>query len=302
MTQPHRPGGIPVLLLLVLALAACQGTVPEVPSPDADSTDSSGAATLPAAGETPAATAAGDDLLAPGSLTMDPGSLAAAVHVDSRPGTPYTDAPAFGGAAPAHLALTFDQDALSDSPLSRQLRVYPVEAWRDLFQAHNPDLIDERVEGLARLIADRPTDLAGPRTGQNEIPVLPIIGASQVMVAQPRVLDFAGGSGVAFVTTYAQDPQPLTNDNLFYTFQGLTADGDTWISLFYPVRAAGLPASFADSPAAADPQTFMNGFTAYLGDATSALNLLQADQFTPDLEQLDAMVRSISWTATTPAP
>lgn len=301
MTQPLRPGGFCVLLV-ALVLTACQGTAPEAPTPTSDRTEAGGVDLPPAAGETHGSPPVEDGLSALEGLSVDPGSLAAAVHIVSRPGTPYSDAPAFGGAAPAHLALTFDQETLSDSPLARQLRAYPVEAWRALFQAHDPDLIDERIDRLTRLIADRPTDLAGPRTGQNEIPVLPIIGASQVMVAQPRVLDFAGGSGVAFVTTYAQDPQPLTNDNLFYTFQGLTADGRTWISLFYPVRAAGLPASFADSPAAADPQTFMNGFLAYLGQATKELDALKPEQFRPDLGQLDALVRTIALPAAYDAP
>lgn len=301
MTQPLRPSGFSVPLLL-LVLAACQGTASRTPAPLSDGTGAVDGSTPLAAAETPATQPAEDGAQAPAGLSVDPGSLATRVEVISQPGTPYSDAPAFGGAAPAHLALTFDQDPLSDSPLARQLRAYPVDAWRELFQAHDPALIDERIEGLKRLIADRPTNLAGPRSGQNEIPVLPIIGASQVMVAQPRVLDFAGGSGIAFVTTYAQDPQPLTNDNLFYTFQGLTADGRTWISLFYPVRAEGLPASFADSPAAADPQTFMTGFPAYLDQATKDLDALKPDQFSPDLGQLDALVKSIALPAASDAP
>ena len=55
-----------------------------------------------------------------------------------------------------------------------------------------------------------------------------------------RYLDFPS-DGVRFITRYAQDVSPVTNQSVFFTFQGLTSDGQHYVSLFWPVDTSSLP-------------------------------------------------------------
>ena len=83
---------------------------------------------------------------------------------------------------------------------------------------------------------------------KGEIPILPPADAGQILKARVKLLRFHGGKGFAFLTTYAQDINPVVNDALFYTFQGLTDDGRYWVAVYYPVAASVLPKSVRESP------------------------------------------------------
>jgi hypothetical protein len=176
---------------------------------------------------------------------------------------------------PDYLRYRFGDDPAIEfsGPAQRQLLVYPVDAFRALFEGEQLERFDADQQTLINLVSERPLTLTDVLTG--EIPVLPSLGAAQVLRAQTNYLDPVSGAGVRFVTFYAQDASPITNDGLFYTYQGLTSDGRYRISLFYPIEAK-------DIPGVASPEET----TAYLDGLTSA-------DFTPSLDELDAMVRSL---------
>jgi hypothetical protein len=87
---------------------------------------------------------------------------------------------------------------------------------------------------------------------------------------------FKQGKGIAYVTCYAQDEAPINNGDFFYTYQGITDDQKYYVSLFVPVKAKGFP---KDCPAK---------------KAKSVLSGIPASNFTPDLDQIDKVVQSIS--------
>ncbi len=225
------------------------------------------------------------------TLTVPP-TIAQSTAAKVEAAVPRTDAPAFGGAAPAHVVVSFDSDALTGSPRERQVRVYPVDGLR----AIDP-LVGQEIDKLKELLAKKPETIEG------DVPLLPVQGAAQVFHSQVKFVDFASGSGVRYITAYAQDVTPITNENAFYTFQGLTSDGKYYIAAFYPISSTALPNTFNDSPAAQDLQEFSKPekYKKYLAEASAGLNSLPADQFAPDLSQLDAMVQSLSATPTLPA-
>jgi hypothetical protein len=100
------------------------------------------------------------------------------------------------------------------------------------------------------------------------IPFLPLLNAAQDLQAQVTYLDFDGGSGVRFITHYGQEPRPYVNDELLYTFQGLSADGRYYVSVTFPINAAILPASFSDSPVTDDFEAFARNLAAYQAETT----------------------------------
>ena len=220
-----------------------------------------------------------------------PATIAQSIAAKIQAAVPRTDGLAFGGAAPTHVLVTFDGDQLTGSPRERQVRVYPVEGLR----AIDP-IVAKEIDKLKVLLAKKPETIEG------ELPLLPFQPSSQVFHAQVKYVDFAGGSGVRYITGYSHDVTPITNEMVFYTFQGLTSDGKYYISAFYPIRSTALPNTFDESPAKQNPEIFNDAkkFEKYLADAAAGLNSLPTDQFAPDLSQLDTMLQSLSATPALP--
>ena len=76
------------------------------------------------------------------------------------------------------------------------------------------------IDGLRSMLETRSSIPDGP------LPLLPLINASQVFHAQEEYLDFQNGGGIRYISHYSQDMSPVTNQNIFNTFQGLTRDGE----------------------------------------------------------------------------
>jgi len=174
---------------------------------------------------------------------------------------------------PEHLRFAFGNDRLSRIVRyrDRQLLLYPINAYRELFRKApwEQAKFDKKIKLLKKLIASSPESVT------EVIPVLPPVEDLQLFWSQIRYLDFAGGAGVRFVTRYSMEASPTTNEHIFYTFQGLTSDGRYYISAFYPISAKGLPE------------------TKVVEATVNFLNRLASADFTPDLDKMDDMVKSL---------
>jgi hypothetical protein len=175
--------------------------------------------------------------------------------------------------APKHLRFAFDNDRLSKFVhyRDRQLLLYPIDAYRELLRNAPMEQakFDKEITALKKLIAKSSEGI------NNMIPVLPPVETIQLFCSQVRYLDFAGGAGVRFITRYTMAASPTTNENIFYTFQGLTSDGKYYISAFYPITAKGLPETAATLA------------------TLNYLNRLSSADFTPDLARMDDMIKSL---------
>jgi hypothetical protein len=133
---------------------------------------------------------------------------------------------------------------------------------------------------------------SGMTLNQINIPTYPPINAAQMFVVQPTYLDFASGSGVRFVTYYAQDASPITNQYLIYQFQGLSADGRYLVAGQFPVSTSILPDSFEVTPDF-DYESFIESYETYMEETVAALDDVPEDEFVPPLPLLDSLVASI---------
>jgi heat shock protein HslJ len=213
-----------------------------------------------------------------------------ATQVALLPGVPYQpNTPPDINGLPPHLLMTFDNQPVTPdyfNPNEPQARLFPVPAYLDMYAQAGDPYVAERIQQLSQLIAEKPAVSTPP------LPVLPGINAAQTLVAQVQYLDFTGGSGVAFLAYYTQDASPLTNQSLLYFFQGLTTDGNWYVSMAFPIDSAVLPDTAADVPADAVHQATEDN-AAYLQEVTQALNEAAPGDFTPPLDQLNAMAASI---------
>lgn len=89
------------------------------------------------------------------------------------------------------------------------------------------------------------------------LPFLPTFNAGQVFHSNERPFAFQNGTGIRFLTQYAQAPYPVNNFSLFYTFQGLTNDGKYYVAAILPINAAFLsPDGNPDTPLPVDGVPF----------------------------------------------
>jgi hypothetical protein len=95
--------------------------------------------------------------------------------------------------------------------------------------------------------------------------------------------------GLFLFSALAQAANPVTNQELIYTFQGLSEDGAYFIAAVLPVAYPDLPANV--EAASAD---FADDYEAYLAGVVEMLNQADPASFTPNLTALDEMMTSMT--------
>ena len=182
---------------------------------------------------------------------------------------------------PQHREITLAGYPVEGSAQAARVLVYPVEE----FAATNAEAAS-RIETLRQLLQ---TQAVEPGV---KLPFLPLVNAGGTLQARVKSLTFAGGQGVRYLTQLGQGPEPINNQGLFYTFQGLTDDGAHYVAAILPVTHAALPGSVASVPEA-ERQAQLEIIGQYVADTTAMLEAQADDSFTPSLAQLDALVQSI---------
>lgn len=191
-----------------------------------------------------------------------------------------------GGPRPAHTLIEFYD--------SEQFTFGALYAFQTADFASYPDFAAE-LTALQTILRERP-DLTAFATGSARadaptLPYLPTPAAEQIVRAQPIYLDNGVVSGIRYLTVYAQDVSLISGDRIEYTFQGISADGGTYIAINLRVNASVLPI--------APPETIDFGgispedFEAYLTQEAALLNDAPASSFTPALDLLDSIALSL---------
>lgn len=252
-----RPAALALLLCaaLTLLLAACQPAVPPTAQPEQP--------TLPTA-------------LTGKHVSLDLAGIATGQTVETIPAVPASDDRPYWEVAPEHLRLTLEGYPVSNHLMKAQIFIYPVEKLSEFNPAAG------QIEGAL-------TALLSKREEADVMPFLPVFNAAQMMHAQVQYLDFKNGSGVRYLTQFAQGIVPVNSYEMIYTFQGLTADGKFYVAVILPVTHPGLPAD--DQISADDPR--LADFPAYVNETAAWLQEQPAASFAPDLAVLDALIASI---------
>jgi hypothetical protein len=191
-------------------------------------------------------------------------------------------------AYPTHLKFYFN-DFISISPSQSgwkpHLRIYPVNDYRSIYGAdplqQATASINNIIDRLQVILVDRPS------TFEDDIPFLPPQHNAQIFKAQIKYLDFKNGSGIRFITQHALGG-PISNQFIFYSFQGLTSDGQYYVALFYPVSTQIL----ANMDNGSSFNTLAD-FQSHVQETTQRLNALSANNFTPNLRLLDEVTQSL---------
>jgi hypothetical protein len=213
----------------------------------------------------------------PADITLDYTAAAQNVTIETVPAQPASADGPYWEAAPQYRLVTLQGYPVASHALKPQIFIYPVS---ELAAAN---------ENAGKVTAELQTLLQSRQAG-DRLPFLPLVNAAQMMHVQMQYLDSENGQGVRYLTQFSQGLNPINNSELIYTFQGLTSDGKYYIAAVLPVTYPELPASNAPDD---QPAGMLDDYPAYIANTVSLLDQQTANSFTPDLDQLDALIRSL---------
>lgn len=171
-----------------------------------------------------------------------------------------------------------------------QILVYPV----DSMQEFGYDFIGQ-LNALETLLQERPDLSTYVGVSEIRLPFLPWINSGQMLRSHPQYVEIAGvGSGIRYVTRHSQEADHLTDKQIFYTFQGIIADGAYYVSAILPVKTGVLPEEVDTSNI--DWDKFAANYSEhYLPQVFALINNLPDGAFYPSLYTLDSLIQSITF-------
>ena len=166
---------------------------------------------------------------------------------------------------------------------------------------------DEEVRVLKALIKTKPPQanigrfLAKARGKQGcraAMPFLPMWEGCQALVGQVRYVNFKNGRGVSFLTQWDGETTQVTNEGLNYAFQGITDDGQYYVSAAFSVTAPFLPTGDEPEVLAWNTKNYLLSHSSmkyqdYLRPVLGKLNAMPRKEFQPDLGLLDQLIQSL---------
>ena len=206
-----------------------------------------------------------------------------------------------GEYGPAHIAFSFIKGKEGDTFLNPdyypQLIIYKT----DDIAAYKDEFYTKALQDLNGLIeaggaGDFSTYEQVPADDANvTLPHLPPIPAGQTIRAQAEYLPITDGMGIRYLTSYASDVSPLTDDRIIYTYQGATSQfkGDKpgyYIAFTYPIKTGVLP---TEIPTDFDYNAFSNNYIKEMNAAIQKINTADPNTFNPTLSKLDELIKSI---------
>lgn len=279
-----------LLCLLAVPALACNVLLPATPKGEAPPPTQEIFIPMTQAAQTTAAPTAGqsfDVTVYPLTFALPP-ELAGGASGSQIPPASGEDVP-YWELTPGHTQIKLDGYLLQGKFHEPQIFVYPAQGYADLFPGAS-----ESIDRL-RNVMNAPGSISA-----DQLPAVPFFNAAQVFASNIQTISFQSGSGVRFLTEYAQNVAPINNHDLVYHFQGLTGDGAYYILAILPIANpvlaeagdfdAGAPAGGIAFPDINDPNA---DYQAYYASVTDLLNAAPPDAFTPTLSQLDALIQSM---------
>jgi hypothetical protein len=211
-----------------------------------------------------------------------PGALFGVPVLEQKKGSAETE---MGGPYPDYKLVSFDSFFLSSSFFSPYMLIYPAYDYRDM-----NDYASETIELMLTMLTD-----SQKITNAKELPYIPPVNAAQVFHSNVAVIEFKNGKGLRYITTYHQNYSPITNQELEYTFQGLTTDGRYFVSISFPAYHSGLPANYEvfKNSFKEDAQELKNDYQGYVAKIARKLDQSAQNEFNPPLQVLDEMIKSM---------
>ena len=172
--------------------------------------------------------------------------------------------PGWPGSVPEYYRFDLQGYPLAQPWIQPQVLVYPIHS----YAAVNPPagMIAGKLDSQLRVV----------EMAVDSEPFLPMWNAAQVFFARPEIKTFENGKGIRYLSCYAQAFMRIDEHCLFYTYQGLSADGNYYISAIFPVDLPALHTQEADNQWSA-VQTDATRYQQYVNETRQILGSAQAE-------------------------
>jgi hypothetical protein len=165
------------------------------------------------------------------------------------------------------------------------IRVYGIDA----LSIHEPLLAE--VDHLKTLLAEKPelSDFESPDA--ERFPFVPPPMHGQLIRARAHYVETEAFQGISYIiaTPIMDAFEPFLSDYFYYVFQGISADGNFYVSAAFQLNTELFP---AETPADFDMATFQAQVPDYLRETISTLESAQPGDFSPSLDDLDSLIQS----------
>lgn len=185
-------------------------------------------------------------------------------------------------ALPARRAVNFSNYAIQDHFHTPVIYVY---AFDKLLQGGTFGATMAAM--LQGLLSDPEFDLQT----EADLPFLPPFNAAQVFHVLEQRLDSEHNSGICYLTLYSQALVGVDNYNIFYTYQGISADGRYYIAAILPINSALLS---DEELTQAELEAIAGDYVGYISHMKDLLVTDNGTSLTPTLAALDAMMMSLT--------
>jgi putative lipoprotein len=243
---------------------------------------------------------AGDSLaIKPEMISLDTQGLSASWQAVVVPATPYDESQPPGPMGlPAHVEILFGvSDPADREPQGPIMYIIPANTYRKMWNEAGNNSVARTMQEIQRLnfLLTQPA----PTSGYPVLPYEEVAGFNDLAVQVGKAVKqgevnttSATQDGYRLVGRWAQDANPVTNQNLRYVYQGFSNDGVYLVSFWWPEATSALPDDVS-GVSAEQMEAFNADPTAAINGAAEELNSLSTDQWDPDLATLDALVASL---------
>ena len=214
------------------------------------------------------------------------------VNIMQAPGDPVESAgPGFSDAAKVQFNL-YNAGQPNESLFDTGgVRFYRMD---DLMQY---DFLAAQVEKLQMLLEERP-DLAQYEAAINNpeigsLPHVPVLTHGAVLTARAHYVVTDAVQGIAYIQVVSADLAPFISRDFSYTFQGISNDGQYYVSTNFNLNTELFPETLEGTDF--NMEEFQAQWPEYLAESIATLNQAEANDFTPSLGAIDAFVESITF-------
>lgn len=225
-----------------------------------------------------------------------PARLASSITETAVEAVPFeNDGSPIYGSHPAHTEFVFeDYPVVEETRQLPMISIYPTADF-EAFTIRDDDRFGYGVEleTLAALLDERPdlalyTDPTLITTPDAlTLPFLPPQYAGQVLRIQAEYIPFDDGWGVRYIAYFTQGIAEVREQDLLYTFQGISDDGTTYLAVQFPISSGLLPTEY-------DPDADLDDYAGYMQGVAALLGEHDPESFDPTLTELDNIILSLS--------
>jgi hypothetical protein len=194
---------------------------------------------------------------------------------------------------PAHCYFEFD---LSTELNNMYLAVYPIEDFPRMWAVskEREEDMKKSIQDLKQVLIDKDFRVNG------KIPYLKSYDASNPFYEKVKHFSFPNGQGILFLTQYGIGYEIVSNHNLTYIFQGLTADKKYYVLAEMPVGVDFLSNEQTDEFEGykipwgkLQDEREIKKFDEFNQKIGKRLNNLPSDKYKPNLKYFEEMISSL---------